>query len=709
MAGRPKTQEMNRRCRISRWMSRAAVAAVFALAARLAAAVPIVVDGLGWLHDREMRFSLERLTNAKAVDALDANAVEDAAVILNSALTEDGFQEPVIAVEATLTDGSQRRFTFDPTFAKPVPRPLPVRALTFKVDRGVRWRVAHVVIDGLRAFPPPEGEAYFRSDATLFTVARTNAYSKSQLNRSESALLDELRRRGFAEATVRAEVTDVDHKSGDVTVHVAVHEGPRWQVRSVEITHGEAAGVTLPDPAAWQGENYSPALEQDIREAVRVSFYKAGYPDVGIHVETDPAEPEDGRRDTDITVTVVPGARVAMGHARFEGNKVTRESVLSRRVGLKPGDPLNPIALEHARYRISRLGVFESVDLHYEPPDGATRDPIFVLKEGPRYETNLLAGYGSYEEFRAGVEYRQMNIFGLAHQSRLLLVQSVKSTRGEYTYTVPELFGETVDGTAKLFGLERQEIAFLRQEYGATLSLRRAISRIHGEATAGYTFEALRNRKNSLLTEPTDEKQLNVAHLDFGLTTNRLDNPLRPRRGYHANLQFELATPNIGGVAQYQRAELNGAYHTPWGRGRWFHVGFAHGFITTMGAPNDKNLPVNKRFYPGGDNSIRGYRLGEAAPRAPDGRYIGAKSYMLLNLELEQALTTSWSIVAFADALGNATTLRDYPFREKLYSVGLGIRYQTIVGPVRLEYGRNVNPRPADPGGTLQISRGYPF
>jgi outer membrane protein assembly complex protein YaeT len=656
-----------------------------------------------------MRNALTRLSNADAVDRLTSNAIEDAAVILNSAVMDEGFQEPKIAITATLMDGTLREFTFDPTFATPLPRGLEARAIRFEVTPGVRWRVAKVLIDGLTVLMPKQGEAYFRSDAALFTVQRANAYSKSQVNRSENALLDELKRRGYAEATVAADLESVDRSSGAVTLRVVVNQGPKWMISGVAIRGGEAEGVTIPATASWVGTAWTPTVEQDLREDIRQAFYKGGYPDVTVHLTANPRRPVNEVCATSITVDVTPGRRIFVGQVRFEGNQVTRESVLRGRADVLPGTPLNPVQLEHGRARISRLGVFQSVDLSYEPVDATTRDPVFTVKEGQRYETNLLFGYGSYEEFRGGVEYRQMNILGYAHQSRLLLIQSVKSTRGEYTYTVPELFGETIDGSAKLFGLERQEIAFLRQEYGGTLSMRRPLARLHGEAMFGYTFEALRNRKSALLNDVADERQLNVAHLDLGLTTNRLDNTLKPRKGYHANLQIELASPNLGGVARYQRTEFNAAYHTPWGNGRWIHVGFSHGFITTLGGENDRNLPVNKRFYPGGDNSIRGYRAGEAAPRAADGRFIGAKSYAVLNLELEQALTQSWSIVAFSDSLGTATALRDYPFSERLYSAGLGLRYQTIVGPVRLEYGRNVNPRPADPSGTWQISIGYPF
>jgi outer membrane translocation and assembly module TamA len=82
---------------------------------------------------------------------------------------------------------------------------------------------------------------------------------------------------------------------------------------------------------------------------------------------------------------------------------------------------------------------------------------------------------------------------------------------------------------------------------------------------------------------------------------------------------------------------------------------------------------------------------------------------LLLNVDLEQALTPKWSAVLFFDALGTAVNLEDYPSSEELYTLGLGVRYQTIIGPLRVEYGRNLNPRPTDPSGSLLFSLGFPF
>ena len=109
-----------------RWIGVCFLFVTFALCSTRAA-VPIKVSGLGWMHDREMRVSLAQLTGAKSVEVLDSNSIEDAAVILTSALNEEGFQRPEIDVAATLVDGTERKFRFDPTFTNPVPRPLKAR------------------------------------------------------------------------------------------------------------------------------------------------------------------------------------------------------------------------------------------------------------------------------------------------------------------------------------------------------------------------------------------------------------------------------------------------------------------------------------------------------------------------------------------------------------------------------------------------------
>ena len=138
------------------------------------------------------------------------------------------------------------------------------------------------------------------------------------------------------------------------------------------------------------------------------------------------------------------------------------------------------------------------------------------------------------------------------------------------------------------------------------------------------------------------------------------------------------------------------------------HLGLAHGFVTAATTPA-RDLPVTKRFFPGGDSSIRGFQFGEAAPYDDEGELVGAETYTLANFEFEQGLTPSWSLVFFVDSLGMARELDSYPGDEWLFSAGVGLRWKTIIGPVRLEYGHNLNPRESDPSGTVHVSIGFPF
>src|SRR4029434_5219749 len=115
-------------------------------------------------------------------------------------------------------------------------------------------------------------------------------------------------------------------------------------------------------------------------------------------------------------------------------------------------------------------------------------------------------------------------------------------------------------------------------------------------------------------------------------------------------------------------------------------------------------LPFNKRYFPGGANSVRGYVEGEAAPLDGNGQQLGAETFTLLNLELEQLLTKTWSVVAFIDTVGFAQYRADYPWDQVLSSVGGGVNWRSLIGPVRLEYGYNLNRRPLDPVGTVHFS-----
>jgi outer membrane protein insertion porin family len=668
----------------------------------------IDVSGLGWWGNFDMGRTLERLLGKERGSVLSANAIEDAMFLLMSAVQENGYLKPTILVEMTTADGKKIAITLDADMNATVPHDLAAKQVNFTVNRGTHYFLKSVTFSGLQVLPEKTARGFFIGEETLFANREARTYTPGRLSRGLQSVEAELRNHGHAEAKAQAKELKIDDKTGEVTVVIEVNEGVPWRIAEMRVDGLAGSHVKAVPLAHFVGQPWTEQAQQDAATEVRRAFYAQGYPDVRVTVKRETGPERDAHKDVVVSLNVTPGEQVKVGTVRFEGRGDVKEPVLRRRVRAQPGDLLNTTDLAQARYRISRLGVFERVDVSIEPPEGETRDVVFKLTPGRRLDVNLLAGYGSYEELRGGIELRQYNLFGVGHQARGQLVESMKSTRGEYRYTVPELFGESIDGSARIFGLNREEVAFQRQEFGGNVTLSAPFPKFGVNATLGYTYEALKNTDNELETSPTDDEQVIAASIDAGITRDRRDNPLTPHRGYRGFARIEAASQKLGGEADYQRIEMGIAYHTPWQSGRWVHLSAAHGVILTLGN-TDENLPVNKRFYPGGDGSIRSYKEGEAAPRAADGSFIGAKSYVSASVELEQALAQKWSAVIFLDALGTAAELENYPFDETLYGLGAGLRYQTLIGPLRAEYAYNLKQRPGDPSGTFLVTIGFPF
>jgi outer membrane protein insertion porin family len=669
------------------------------------------VTGSGWLKNRELNRLLDLLIGDRAGTTLRATAIEDAVLILLSDLRDDGFLEPVVHADLTLADGSTASYSWDALLATSLPRPLEVRRALFRVEPGIRYFYRELLFSGLTAIDEEDARGLFYNEGFLIPTRYTRIYTPQRFERSMAGLAEELRRLGYADVRVVAQSLERNRESGEIAAAVKVDQGPRWIIREVRVN--TTSPVTLPEEYRIEdliGQPYSRMAQQDVARGIRNFLYNRGFPDATVTAEVELGPVIEGERLVDIVATAETGPLITLGEVRIEGAERTNLDVLRRRVDAQSGELLNRIDLERGRFRISRLGVFDTVNLTLEEAEGeeGTRHAVYRVQEGERWDLGLLFGYGSYEQFRVGADYRLNNVFGRAHQARVEAVQSLRSTNLNLIYSVPEIFGELVDGTATIYGLRRDEVAFTRQEYGVTVGLQRRFTGLDTDVGLRYNFGRLEALRGEFSGEQLTRRDARVGSLELRISRDKRDNPLVPRDGLRLFGAVEYASALLGGQVEYQRLELGGAYHMAVGRARWVNLGMTHGLITTLGG-DDRDLPANRRFFPGGENSVRGYQRGEAAPRGADGRFIGAKTYTLVNLEFEQALAPNLTVVAFSDAVGLSTRLGDYPFQEALVSAGLGLRYQTIVGPVRLEYGHNLNPRELDPRGTLHFSVGFPF
>jgi len=671
----------------------------------------VKVSGLGLLGNRETTRLLRNFQSNRARPVLlDRAFVEDAVLVLLSRLNHDGFLNARLRGRFILADGDSQDFTWTNALDVQLSADFAAREAQFRVQRGVRFHYDPLVIVGANAIPAREARRYFVSGETLFNLRANRTFSPPRLEASLMALQEALARKGYRDAQVTATNLSLDRTSGSVAVTILLNEGRQSVVRTVKIEvvgpdstesiNRETNRLDVPYSSLWQQGFARRSLEQR---------YVKGFPDASVEFTELQRSTNGGIVEIDLLARVETGSAVTLGEVRFVGERRTRESVLESRVRLDEGELLNRLAAENARQRLARLGVFDRVGLRYDQVNEMTRDAVYELSEGKAISLSLLAGYGSYELLRGGLEFEHRNVFGLAHDMRLRGLQSFKATSGDFVYTVPELFVENLDFFVRGAGLRREEASFTREEYGGGAGFQKRLVPIRSDLSARYNYEFL----NALNVDATTTNIVGVtearaAALVMDLTRDRRDNPLRPTRGLKLFANAELAARALGGNVDYQRLMLGVSRHWNLGGGRLLHLGLTQGVSFTWGG-EDEDLPFNKRYFPGGENSVRGFQDGEASPLDLNGDQLGAETFTQANIELEQMLTRSWSVVAFFDAVGFAQNREDYPWDEELYSAGGGIRWHTIIGPVRLEYGHNLNPRQHDPAGTLHFSIGYPF
>lgn len=672
----------------------------------------VKISGFGFLGNRELVRLLRNFhPGGKLPVLIDRTFVEDAALMLLGRAHDEGFLRAVLTGDFTSPDGQRQTFAWTNALDAALPRDFGARAGEFRLHRGVRFYYHSIAFDGLTAFSQRTAANYFVSGDMLVKLRVNRVFSPAALSSSLGALREAYARAGYQEATVTTNRVTWNESTGAVSVEIALREGLPTMVRSVRVQVQGAGDLAAPETTRTlkAGTRYSRLWQQGFAQTLQSEQQLKGFPDTAVEFTPLRRETNATSIQLELAARVIPGPFIRVGEVIEEGDIRTKFSALRRQIGVEAGAPLNRITAEQSRQRLMRLGAFNSVRLRYDPVDDNTRDVIYELEEAKPISLSVLAGYGSYEKLRGGLEFEDRNMFGLAHDLQLRGVQSFKSSSGNLLYTVPEAFGDNMNLFAQGSGLLREEVTFTRKEYGGSVGVQKLLLPLKTDFTLRYDYEflnAVEEFPNSANLVGTN--QANSAAFVFQFIRDQRDNPLLPRSGLKLFSKLDIASESLGGDVNYQRLLFGASYHRDLSRGLLLHLGAMQGVSFTWGGTDDQ-LPFNKRYFPGGANSVRGYVEGEASPLDPNGQQLGAETYTLVNFELEQLVTRTWSMVAFIDTVGFAQHRADYPWDQVLSSVGGGLNWRSLIGPVRLEYGYNLNRRSLDPVGTLHFSVGFPF
>lgn len=670
----------------------------------------VSVEGMGFFESRNLE---GRLTFLHGVEpdqpvTLDAVYLEDSAFLLLEQIKRSGYLKPTLIARMDTAAG-ERVARWEGAYSIQLDVEFVAESVVFEVESGVLYYYDSVDVAGVSVLPEKRLSRFFIPGGVLFHGKSSRAFTHENLNRRTTRLLATLDSMGYRSVKEVSREVQLDDETGAVVVKLVVDPGQLHYVGRVEVLEESETGEStarLEEVAA--GTVFTRDWEQDMRRQLRNAAYAQGYPDTEVRMEIisgdAPVDANGGAQDLRFTVRKGPFA--TLNHVAFRGDDATLRATLARQVELKRGEPLNVLEVAEARRQIMGLGIYKEVGFDIEAEDAERRNVVFDLSPNLRKELKLLGGWGSYEQARVGLDWGHRNPFGRAHRYDLSIKQSLKSSFVGAGYSVPQLLGSSVTGYSNAEYSHREELSFDRTKAGASFGASTfLLPDLRFSAEYGFFFEdADRDDEDDFESEET----ATVASITLKLSYDRRDDFLAPSSGYNLFTSFEVASELLGGSVNFHKLEAGGSYHFALGDSTLAHIGLRGGAIYSHESA-EENIPFNERFFPGGENSVRGYREGGASSLDQSGDEVGAELYLLGNFELEQRVFPSFSVVTFLDVVGLSRDGFSGGDQDVLTSVGLGLRYQTVVGPVRVEYGHNLNPRSDDPDGSLHISVGFPF
>jgi translocation and assembly module TamA len=511
-----------------------------------------------------------------------------------------------------------------------------------------------------------------------------------------------------------ADAVTLAQKRGTIKAKITVHPGPLFTFGDIAFLNAETAepvtGFELDRNALGLGRG-QPALaarvlsgEQKIISAMR----NKGYPFAA--VSSRQAIADHATHKLDITFRLSPGRRATMGPVTVRGATRMNPGFVARRVTALPGILYSPERMEKINENLRRLDVFSSIRVREgKHPTADGRIPIVIdVQEQKRHFVGFGANYSTTEGAGLNAYWGDRNLFGHAEHLRLdasvsrLFENTFDNLEYKFggQFTRPGILQANDDLLFSAYYLREAPDAYTRRGFTTNLNLQRHFTE---ELTGGVGAEFERSH----VVDVFGTHDYTLVGVPFEAKYDSTDSLLDPTKGFRVLLSLEPFPSFLGSSVGMTIAKATAStYHAFDTRNRFILAGrLSLGSIIGADTPD---VPANRRFFAGGGGSIRGIAYQNASPHL-DGKIAGGRSLLEGSVELRAKVTDTIGIVPFFDF--GAAFDSPYPdFRNSLrYAVGLGLRYYTAIGPIRLDVAHALNGRPDDPAVAVYVSIGQAF
>jgi outer membrane protein insertion porin family len=586
--------------------------------------------------------------------------------------------------------------------------------LTYEITEGVETRIGEINFVGNEAFSDGDLRSVIATARYAWWkfFSKNDKYDPDRIEYDKVLLTRHYLKNGFADFKVISVDAQLQPDGINYVLTFTVEEGPLYRLGDVSVNRGQApinerdlqrAVITNP------GDDFDGSKIDKTVENITIEAGKAGYAFARVtpDMQRDPAN-----RILNIVYNIEEGPRTYVERIDIVGNTRTRDEVIRRELRIFEGDAYNRVLIDRARRRLTALDFFEKIDFREE--QGSAPDKVALVVEVVEKSTgsiNFSIGYSTAEAVVGGISISERNLMGRGQNVRLATQLSFKRQQIDFSFTEPYFLGMPISAGFDAFATRSDN-----QDYSSY-----TVEQIGGALRTGFRLDEWQslNFKYSFsrrdIFDVDDDASLAIrdsegvtykSMVSTTYTYDDLDNPLKPTKGFRAQLTGDLA--GLGGDVYYASAEASA-----W----WFQPLVSDGIVLKlegnvghMEGWNGKDVPIQDRFFKGGD-SFRGFARSGVGPRMLNGASgnidaIGGQTYALGTVEvtfpvglpeefgIEGAVFSDFGTVFNAPedtilagapgcpGVNNCDVFDTATFRA---SIGAGLIWQSPFGPLRFD------------------------
>ncbi len=570
--------------------------------------------------------------------------------------------------------------------------------LVYKIVEGQPEYVVNISFKGNKTFRSGRLKDLMETKAPNILALRLRPpFSEDLLEEDIKKIQDFYVSEGFLEAKVSYSVKKEGNR---YSIQIDIQEGPRYKLESLRIegntlfAYSELVENIL---RKNKGGYYRREVIDKVKENIRRKYADIGFLNVRVE-QKDSIDGEKKRVST--TLTLEEGEPIYVRRIEVQGNYESRDYVIRRELRFQEGELANEREIERSRTRIFSLGYYEDVSIEPFPSEQNRWDFAAKVRERFTGQFSVGLGYNQVTGVSGFLSLRKGNFLGTGDIAGISVSYGSKYKDNSLSYTKKWFLNKPIDLTGSVYDRRIEYTTYTVERTGLDFVLSREFAEFwrvsFGTSLQKVRYSDISPEASPLVKEEEGTRQ--SRKLLFGITRDTRNNYLFPTKGSLTQFDYSVALPILGGSEKFNKVNLS---HQTFFKDPIFDTGLVvslKGVFGVVEPYGGKRVPLDERFFVGGDFTVRGYKYGYAGPLDPNTNDpIGAKRQFILSAELNYPLYKNvfYGAVFYDTGLG-FNDWKELKTQNLKAGYGVGIRFVTPVAPIKLDWAFKTKKVPGD-------------